>query len=679
MTTPGRPDPSRRALFLLAGAGIWILVILYRLVDLQVIRKDEFVRRARKQQERTVELAPWRGAILDAGGKPLAVTVYADSVFAIPSDVENPKATAAALAPLLAVPARELERRLATDDKEFVWLSRRVSEETAARVRAADLPGVKLWKESARRYPEGTLAASVLGYVGMDNVGLAGLEHRYDAEIRGRPVRVTFLRDAVQRLYATRGGLRPQDREGAAGTEGSTLVLTLDASIQHVAEREAEKALREHDAKSASVVVLDPSTGAVLALATAPTFDPNRYGETDAETRRCRPVADVFEPGSIFKVVTFAAALDAGVVAENDVIDCGGGVLTIGSTTIHEHDHKAWATLPLPEVLEHSSNIGSAHIGMALGRSPFFRALRSFGFGQRTGVDLDGETSGLLADVSTWSALSLPTISFGQEIGVTMLQIARAYAAVATDGLLPTPYFVSEIRKGEGEVRKIAVRPPVRILSPGTARTLRRLMTGVVEEGTGQKAAVAGYTAAGKTGTAQKAAPGGGYARDRHVASFAGFAPAESPSLVVAVVVDEPKGTYYGGDVAAPVFAAVMAEGLRLRGVPPSRPEQAAPILTTDLSAGARAAGPAPVLLLAASSRGAGQLLEPAEGTVPDLSGLSARDAVRSLARAGLSARLSGSGFVVTQEPPAGARLSRGGVCLIALGPPSPAASETVP
>ncbi len=618
-----------------------------------------------------MELAPFRGAILDAGGKPLAVTVYADSVFAIPSDVENPKSTAAVLAPLLAVPARELERRLANPEKEFVWLARRVSEAAAARVKSANLPGVKLWKESARRYPEGPLAASVLGYVGTDNVGLGGLEHRYDSEIRGQPVRVTFLRDAVQRLYATRGGVRLPDRGGADGTEGATLVLTLDASIQHVAEREAEKALRERHAKSASIVVLDPATGAILALATAPGFDPNRFGEVDAETRRCRPVADAFEPGSVFKLVTFAAAIDAGVVAENDVIDCGNGALTIGSTTIHEHDHKAWATLPLPEVLEHSSNIGSARIGMALGRGPFFRAVRSFGFGQRTGVDLDGETAGLLEDVSSWSALSLPTISFGQEIGVTTLQIARAYSAVATDGLLPTPYLVSEIRHGGHDARTMAPRPPVRILSPGTARTLRRLLTGVVEEGTGRQAAVPGYTAAGKTGTAQKAAPGGGYSRDRHVASFVGFSPADSPRLVVAVVVDEPKGIYYGGDVAAPVFAAVMAESLRLRGVPPVRTEQTAPVLTADLSIGARASGKTPMLVVPASSRGAERLDDPAEGTVPDLSGLSARDAVRALARAGLAARLSGSGFVVTQEPPAGTPATRGGVCLVALGPPA--------
>jgi cell division protein FtsI (penicillin-binding protein 3) len=618
-----------------------------------------------------VELAPFRGAILDAHGKPLAVTVSADSVFAIPSDVENPKKTAAFLAPLLAVPARELERRLTNVDRDFVWLARRVSDETAAAVSRARLPGIKLWKESARRYPEGPLAASVLGYVGMDNVGLAGLEYRYDSLIRGQPVRITLLRDAVQRGYATLPPGRAASRENAsAGTEGSTIVLTLDAAIQHVAEREADRVRRERDAKSASVVVLDPKSGAVLALATEPGFDPNRYGEVVAETRRCRPVADTFEPGSIFKPVTFAAAIDAGVVSENDIIDCGGGALTIGATTIHEHDRKAWSTLPLPEVLARSSNIGTARIGLTLGRELFFRGVRAFGFGQRTGIDLDGETGGLLAEVSSWSALSLPTMSFGQGIGVTVLQIARAYAALANDGLLPTPYLVSEIRRGEQNVRRIPPRPAVRVVSPVTARTLRRLMTNVVEEGTGTRAAVPGYRAAGKTGTAQKAAPGGGYARDRHVASFVGFAPAEKPRLVVAVVVDEPKGIYYGGDVAAPVFSSVMAASLGLLGVPPALPDRPPAVLTADLSAGARARGPLP-LLLPAASRPFGPV-ETGGETVPDVAGLSARDAVRALAHAGISAKLSGRGFVVAQEPPAGTPAGRGTVCLVALSPAAP-------
>jgi len=634
-------------------------------VQLQVVQKDEFARRAKKQQERTVELAPSRGAVLDAQEKPLAVSVLADSVFAIPSDVDNPRRTSLALASLLGLPAREIERKLSNLDRDFVWIARRVPEETAAKLRARPLPGVRLAKESARRYPEGSLAASVLGYVGMDNQGLGGLEHRYDGVIRGQPVRVTFFRDAAQRQYATRSGARAD----AAGTEGSTLVLTLDARIQHVAERELARALRETRAKAASAVVLDPRTGAVLALATVPSFDPSRFGETDAETRRCRPLADAFEPGSTFKVVTFAAALDAGTVGENDVVDCGNGTLTIGSTTIHEHGHKAYGTLPLAKVLAHSSNIGSARLGLALGRGSFFKAVRAFGFGQRSGIDLEGESGGLLSDPSSWSALSLPTMSFGQEIGVTVLQLARAYAAIANDGLLPTPYLVSEIRSTNREIRRLPARPPERVVTAATARTLRRFMTRVVVTGTGQLASIPGYTAAGKTGTAQKAIPGGGYSRDRYVASFVGFAPVEPSRIVVAVVVDEPKGKYYGGEVAAPVFSGIASETLRLLGEPANLPEHAPAILTADLSLGRRAPGPAPADLMPAAHRFGGG--DPtADDLLPDLTGLSARDAVRTLARLGLVARLAGSGFVVAQDPPAGAAAVKGSVCAVALAAP---------
>ena len=649
---------------------LWIVVLLIRLVQLQVVNRDEFVRRARKQQERTVELAPSRGALLDATGKPLAVSVLADSVFAIPSDVENAPKTAAALAPILGLPAKEIERKLSNLDRDFVWLARRVPEETAARVRARALAGIRLTKESARRYPEGRLAAAVLGYVGTDNQGLGGLEYRYDGVIRGQPSRVTFLRDAAQRSYAVRSRVRT-----AEGTEGGTLVLTLDARIQHVAERELARALRETHAKAASAVVLDPATGAVLALASAPGFDPARFGDVDGDARKCRPVADAFEPGSTFKVVTFAAALDSGTVGENDVVDCGNGALVIGATTIHEHGHKAYGTLPLAKVLAHSSNIGSARLGLSLGRGPFYKAVRAFGFGQRSGIDLDGETPGIMESPPSWSALTLPTMSFGQEIGVNVVQLARAYAAIAHDGLLPTPYLVSEIRRSDREIRRVEPRPPERVISSATARTLRRFMTGVVVAGTGQLASIPGYTAAGKTGTAQKAAPGG-YSKDRHVASFVGFSPAEGARIVVAVVVDEPKGKYYGGDVAAPVFSAISAETLRLLGVPAELPDRAPAILEADLSLGTRVTGPAASLLVPASNRFGDAPLPDFGHAVPDLTGLSERDAVRALARLGLSARLSGNGFVVAQDPPAGGPAPTGRVCRVALAALAPPAEE---
>jgi cell division protein FtsI (penicillin-binding protein 3) len=659
-----------------------------RLVDLQVLRNDEFVRRARRQQERTVELAPRRGTIEDADGKPLAVNARADSVFVIPAEVADAPAEAALLAPVLKVAAKELQKRLASDDREFVWLARRVPNGVADRVRALAaekrVPGVALVAESTRRYPEGPLAAAVLGYVGTDNQGLGGLEYRYDSDVRGKPARVTLEKDAAQRPYAVRsreGGDAPSE-----GIEGTSLRLTLRAAIQHAAERELARVAAEARPKGASAIVLDPASGAVLALASWPPFDPNRFAEADPEARKCRPLTDSYEPGSTFKVVAAGAALDGGTIGLDDPIDCGGGTLTIGATTIHEHGGKAWSALTIGDILAHSSNIGIAHVALGLGRGPFYAAMRSFGFGQKTGVELEGETAGILKDTSQWSALSLPTMAFGQEVGVTVLQMARAYAAVANGGLLPTIHLVEGVkRSGSAEFRSVTRPAPHRVLSEGTARQMRRLLAGVVEMGTGKAAAIPGYTAAGKTGTAQKAVPGAGYSKDRYVASFIGFVPAEEPRAVIAVVVDEPRGKTYGGDVAAPVFSQIGAEVMRLLREPPRRPDGArSPVLTADLSAGAAAASVGKELAAAGVVRAANRTApETDEDAFPDLTGWSARDAVRLLATRGIAARLQGTGFVVSQEPPAGTSAARGATCALVLastpGVPGRAAEGGLP
>lgn len=664
----------------------WIALLVVRLVDLQVVRGREFAQKARRQQERTVELPPRRGAIVDREGRDLAVTALVDSVFAIPSDVEDAEETAQALAPLLRVPVRELKKKLSEADRDFVWLARRVDEATAKNVASLRIEGVRLIKESTRRYPQGPLAASVLGYVGLDNQGLAGLEHHWDAMVKGRPSQVTFLRDAAQRSYAaadTPGRLRTRTRLGEE-VEGASLSLTLDVSIQHLAERELAKALEERSARGGSVVVMDPSTGALLALASGPGFDPNRYGASDPEQRKCRAVADLYEPGSTFKVLTVAAALDAGAVGPDDIIDCGGGSLTVGNVVIHEHGKNRWGTLPLVDVLAHSSNIGAAHLGMAVGKNGFFRSIRSYGFGQKSGIDLDGETSGMMRDVSGWSNLTLPTMSFGQEIGVTVLQMARAYSAVANGGILPQPHVVAAVRTPDGRQEVPGPRTGTRVMSAETSATLRRLMTKVVDGGTGKLASVPGFTVAGKTGTAQKAAPGGGYSRDRYVASFIGFVPAEAPRVVIAVVIDEPKGKIYGGDVAAPVFAAVAGETLRILGEP-ARPEPSRvtpTYMTADLE---RASAPGPRQwkgdLVGVSSRGARAMADPdapvpAGSPIPDLSGLSAREAVRLLARHGLSVRLAGHGSVVAQDPSAGAPAAGVGSVSLTLSPEPLVAGE---
>ncbi|HEV8268701.1 MAG TPA: penicillin-binding protein [Thermoanaerobaculia bacterium] len=660
----------------MGGVALWLCLLVARLVDLQLFRHAEFERRAKKQQERTVELPPRRGAITDAAGRPLAVTALVDSVFAIPSDIPDPAATAKALAPLVKLPVRDVEKKIGDPDKDFVWIARRVPESVAKRVAAERLPGVRLIKESTRRYPQRSLAASVLGYVGLDNQGLAGLEFRYDAEVRGRPVRVTLLRDAARRPYAA--ARAEGTRDDAPGVEGSSLVLTLDSAIQHEAENALVAAAETAHARGGSAVVLDPATGAILALASYPNFDPNRFGDASPDERRCRAVSDVYEPGSTFKVVAASAALEAGTIGLDDLIDCGGGVLTVGSTTIHEHGGNRWGALTLADILAHSSNIGIAHVGLGLGRGPFFKEVRAFGFGQKTGIEVDGETAGLLAEPSSWSALTLPTMSFGQEIGVTVLQMARSYAAIANGGLLVTPHLVAEIRRADGRVVKPAPPSAPRVMKEETAVTLRRLLARVVETGTGKLAAIPGYVAAGKTGTAQKANPGGGYARDKHVASFIGFVPAETPRVVIAVVLDEPKGKIYGGDVAAPVFATIGKEVLQILHEPPrSAPGRPVPpILLADLQGGARKAGEKVLTgdLVPASQRfgaAGGDREDDDVDHLPDLTGLSAREAVQKLARRGLRASLSGHGFVTSQEPAPGAALSPGSVCAVTLALPA--------
>ena len=649
------------------------------------------MKRARKQQERTVELAPRRGTIVDRDGRPLAVTTTVESVFAIPSDIDDPEPAARALAPLLKQPVRELVRKLSDRERDFVWVARRVSEETALAVRRQSLPGVRLLKESARQYPEGSLAAAVVGYVGTDSQGLGGLEHRWDDEVRGRPARVTVLRDAAQRSYSIqRGTPGGTGRRTTDEVEGASLRLTLHAGLQHLAERELAKMREETNARAASAIVLDPQTGAILAMASVPTFDPNSWADATAEARRCRPIADAYEPGSTFKVITAAAAIDAGTIGPDDIIDCGGGSLTIGRTTIHEHGRAAWAALPLVDVLAHSSNVGAAHIGLGLGKAAFHRAVRAFGFGQKTGVDLAGETSGLFRDPSTWSALSLPTMSFGQEIGVNALQLARAFAAIANGGILPTPYLVAEVSRPGSAPERRAPPAGTRVISESTAAAMRHLLVKVVEAGTGRKAAVAGFTVAGKTGTAQKAIPGAGYSSDRYVGSFYGFLPADRPRVVIGVVVDEPHGKTYGGDVAAPVFAVLGAEMMRILGEPglPAEDRVTPSILTADLSRGAAPAtgalpsGLVPAALREPAAHESIDLLATGERLVPDLAGRPAREAVQELAQRGFTVKLAGHGFVVGQEPAAGTALLRGSVVRLTLSfepPVNDAALEAIP
>lgn len=633
---------------------LWSLVIGIRLVQLQVLGRAFFERQGTRQSERTLNLDPRRGAILDREGRPLALSVDAESVYAVPQDVADAPATAAALARALGADAagrRELLAQL-QKDRAFVWIKRKIDPAAAGRVRALQLDGIGFLTEHRRYYPQRELAAHVLGYVGLDNTGMSGIEYAFEDEIRGRAAKIVVHTDARR---------RPVAQTERPSTEGATVVLALDEAIQHLAERELERSLVESQAASGTVVVVEPFSGEVLALASRPAFNPNRYAAYPSARWKNRAVSDAFEPGSIFKIVTAAAALQEHVVNPDESIDCGNGSIQIGDVVINDHD--VFDRLSFRQAVVRSSDIGMIRVAQRLGRAGFERYVRAFGFGTPTGVELPGEAAGLLRPLEKWSALSLPSMSFGQEIGVTALQVTMAVAAVANGGYLMKPLLVRRLEDASGrplrEPQPIVVR---RVLEPETVDTLTEILRGVVSEGTGRRAAVPGYVVAGKTGTAQKVDATGRYSMIDHVASFVGFAPAARPALVVLASLEDPRASAnQGGDVAAPLFARVAEGALRVLAVPPDDPSR---VLR------AVAAGDERVVQAAYRPQPArpSPLPPPEEpGLMPDLRGRSAREAAIAAARRGLVVELQGSGQVVAQSPEPGAEIEPGNTCVLTL------------
>jgi cell division protein FtsI (penicillin-binding protein 3) len=559
---------SRLVLVAAVGAG-WVVLIALRLYQLQVLQHDRYVAKAERQQQRVVTLDPPRGTIYDAAGRELAVSVQVDSVYAVPPEVQDPPATARALAGAVAgLDASRLARQLGAD-REFAWVARKLDPPSAAAVRRLALPGIYFLPESKRYYPMRELAAQVLGYVGTDNHGLAGLELLYDKTVAGRPGVRTVLRDA------RRGTVVSPDLSSAEPEPGRDLYLTLDAAVQHVVERELAKAVEERGAKRGSAVFLDPATGGVLAMASYPAFDPNDFGSYPEGRWRNRAIMDVYEPGSTFKVVTAAAALESGVVRAEDEFDCEMGGITVYG--IHIRDHKPYGRLTFAQVVAKSSNVGVIKASLLIGGERLYQTIRGFGFGRPTGIDLPGESAGILHPLASWQPITKCYLAFGQGLSVTPLQLATAVAAVANEGNLPRPYVVAAMGGARGREPRYAAPPVVgHPIAPATARELTRLLEGVVTDGTGRGAAIAGYRVAGKTGTAQIPVSGG-YSHSAHLPSFVGFAPADRPALVGVVAIDEPQGiAYYGGQVAAPVFGAVARQVLLYLGVRPERQPLAA-------------------------------------------------------------------------------------------------------
>lgn len=646
---------NRRTVFMLALVSSWLLAIGARLYQLQVVEHDAYRERAERQQNRVVELTPPRGTIYDRRGHELAVSVEVRSVAADPTMIEDPAATAAALAELLDLDAGRLAADL-DSDRGFVWIRRKIDPVLAARVAERKLDGVFLLVENKRYYPLQTLAAQVLGFVGTDNSGLAGLEFHYDPVVAPETGRRSVVRDA--RFGTT---VPFPHHEISAARPGQDLFLTLDAAIQHVVEQALHEAVRTSNARHGMVVVMDPATGAVLAMASYPTFDPNRFAAYPEESWRNQPVVDAYEPGSTFKMVTVAAALEAGALDPHRVFDCEMGGIRFGRTLIK--DHHPFGRLTVHQILTKSSNVGAIKIGQAAGRERFYATIRAFGFGRPTGIDLPSESPGILRPLERWSPLSPAYHAFGQGLSVTAMQLAVAFSAIANGGRLLKPYVVARISgPGEPEARERQREVVGLPISPSSVRQIRSMLESVVIEGTAKAAAVPGYSAAGKTGTAQKAVPGGGYAANRHVASFVGFAPADDPAVVVAVILDEPRPRYHGGEVAAPAFRAIVARTLVYLGVPPEResPERWPGEGPRDVPRVEFAAQledesrdqPAPAAATATSV--------PA-GTLPDFSGLSARQAVLASSRLGIRLDVHGHGAVVRQSPPPGTPLEAAG------------------
>lgn len=653
--------PRKRLLLLAALLATWAVVVIARLVQIQIVRHEHYELRAQKQQERTVALTPVRGSIRDAKGRLLADSVVAESIYADPQAIDDPEETARKLAAVdgLKASRSEIEKRLRRRG-EFAWIARQVSPETAAEVRRLGLKGVSLLEEHTRTYPKGELASNVIGYVGIDGEGLAGLEHGSDHSVRGRAGKVTLLRDARRGMYLVGG------HGSHAPVDGHHVVLTIDEVIQFIAERALASAAAKYRAAGGVAVVMDPASGAVLAMASWPTFDPNRYGDASPAEWRNRAVQDLYEPGSTFKIVTAAAGLEEGVVTPSDILDCAPGYVEIAGVRIREHGGKQFGLLTFEDVLAQSSNVGTIRVGQMLGRERLYDYVRRFGFGEQTGIELPGEAAGIVRETRRWSQLSSATISMGQEVAATPLQVLTAAATIANGGMRPSPHLVRSIVDGDGAVvDEPQRRPQVRVVSEKTAAVLNEMLKSSVTRGTGKAAAVDGHVVAGKTGTAQKAARGG-YSPDRFVASFVGYVPADRPRLAILVAIDEPKGNHYGGVVAAPAFREIAEGALRYLGVEPSLPLRELQLPQTLLAGFSQPAE----RQSGGGSRGQ---------QTPDLRGLDARSALAEATAAGLTVRTSGSGFVREQFPLPGTTFRKGDEITLTLSTRRPRPTDDGP
>ncbi|CAN5872654.1 penicillin-binding protein [soil metagenome] len=679
-----RPDASvRRALFVAALIVCWMLAIGVRLVYLQISEHDRLVGRAQRQQQFALDTDPERGELLDRQSRELARSIQTASIFVDPAELETSGdigCVATRVASILKLDEVSLVSQLtqARDSgRRFLWLARRMSAHQTGEIRGLGLPGVYFRTEPKRFYPNGSLAAHVLGFVGLDGAGLGGVEQVYNEEISGEAGKLFVEKDSSGNAY---------ESFELPSKPGQTIVLTIDQSIQHWAEQALVAAVKRSRAKSGTAIVLDPHSGEILALANAPTFDPNDVGAVWPEARSNWALQNIYEPGSTFKIVSFSAAIEKGLVRPEDRIDCQMGAITIAGRTIR--DHKAFGTLTVADALAKSSNVAAIKLGLRVGDATMHDFITRFGFGSRTGIELPGETPGLLRPVERWQASSIGSIAIGQEIGVTPLQMAAAFGVLANNGVRVGPHLVREIRTSSGTSVYRSNPEQRRVVTPETARALRRMLEEVTLKGTAKLAQLDGYSAAGKTGTAQKIDPKTKtYSRTKHIASFVGFAPVENPAVVIIVVIDEPAGAYHGGEVAAPVFREIAEQILPDLGIAPDtrlnlESDQVAHSVTPVRSPGAVPAheernrvedGRVATLPRLASRDGSGREIVYAAASskaalMPDLRGRSVRDVARACAQLGLQVEARGDGQVIRQSPAPGTEVGSGQLVSLDFG-----------
>ncbi len=675
---------------MIAGvAALWMMAIAGRLAWLQLFQYSEYLGRAQRQQQRVIEVTPRRGAIYDRNLHPMAMSIPVDSCFAVPAEISDVSLASQLLSSVLAISREVIEARLGSS-RSFVWIARKLPPEKAQAIQALNLKGIYFQKENQRFYPKRDLAAHVLGYVDLDEKGLGGIEYELDNQILAKPEKILVMADAKRRWF---------DAAESQREPGASVVLTVDEKIQFIAERELAAAVAKTRAIAGTVIVQDPSNGQILAEASWPKFNPNAAGESATESHMNRAIGALYEPGSTFKLITLAAAFEEHITRPGEMFDCQNGAVYVAGHRIR--DHKPFGLLTVSDILAQSSDVGAIKIALRLGAPKFYEYIRAFGFGTPTGIDLPGESRGLLRRLENWTPVSIGSISMGQEIGVTPVQLICAVSAIANGGLLFRPRVVAELRRGDQVVPPpAALTPgePRRVIRPETAATLRRLMEGVILNGTGKLARLDGWTAGGKTGSAQKIDPATGrYSRNKLIASFTGFAPLNNPAVTILISLDSPEGLHEGGQVAAPVFKRIAEQVLAYLDVPRDVPlngglmqagyrrnqsldvkglEESAPV---DFSAQpdtppVRAAGQdktrtaVPTITVAVDEGG--------DIPVPDLRGQTMRDVTRACLRLGLDPVLIGSGLAAEQSPEAGGKIRRGGRIVVKFGTVSMVAAK---